>query len=146
MTRTEIDYRAVFQAIPVPLALLGPDLVVLDANRDFLDVTGRNREDVLGRQIFQAFPVNPAIRDPDGQRNLRSSLEAVAATGVRDHMGTNRYDIEVQGHPGEFEERYWAVTNAPVVGPDGEAILIINKAEEITHIIRQVLKAQPGRR
>jgi PAS domain-containing protein len=145
MTSTEIDYRAVFQALPGPFALLAPDLVILDANRDFLDVTGRNREDVLDRQIFEAFPANPAIHDQDGQRNLRSSLETVLATGIRDCMGTNRYDLEVQDHPGEFEERYWAVTNEPVLSSDGEVVLIINRAEEVTHIIRQVLKAQPGR-
>jgi PAS domain S-box-containing protein len=143
MTRTEIDYRAVFQSLPGAFALLAPDLVILDASRDFLEITGRNREDVLGRQIFAAFPANPAIHDRDGQRSLRSSLQRVLATGIRDAMGANRYDLEVQGHPGEFEERYWAVTNAPVLGSDGEVLLIINRAEEITHIIRQVLKAQP---
>lgn len=145
MTRAEIDYRVVFQALPVPMALLAPDLVILDANRDFLEVTGRSREDVVGRHVFQAFPVNPAIHDADGRRNLRNSLETVLATGVRDVIGVNRYDVEVQDHAGEFEERYWAVTNAPVLGTDGRVVLIINRVEEITHIIRQVLKAQPGR-
>jgi PAS domain S-box-containing protein len=146
MTRTETDYRAVFQALPGPMALLTPGLVILDANRDFLEVTGRNREDVLGRHILQAFPANPAIDHPDGPRNLRSSLEGVLATGIRDAMATSRYDLEVQGHPGVFEERYWAVTNAPVLSPEGEVILIVNRAEDITHTVRQVLKAQPGGR
>jgi PAS domain S-box-containing protein len=146
MTRSEIDYRAVFEALPGPFALLAPDLVILDANRDFLDMTGRSREDVLGREIFQAYPANPAKHDSDGQRNLRNSLETVLATGMRDAMGTNRYDIEAPGRPGEFEERYWAVTNGPVLGSDGEVVLIINQAEEITHIVRHVLKAQPRRR
>jgi PAS domain S-box-containing protein len=145
MTRAEIDYHAVFEALPVPMALLAPDLVILDANHDFLEVTGRSREDVLGRHIFQAFPANPAIHDADGRRNLQNSLETVAATGVRDVIGANRYDVEAQDQAGDFEERYWAVTNAPVLGPDGGVVLIINSAEEITHIIRQVLKAQSGR-
>ena len=146
MTRPEIDYRAAFRDLPGAFALLTPDMVILDANRDFLQVTGRNHEDLVGRSIFEAFPTNPAVRQQDGQRSLRSSLETVLATGIRDAMGTNRYDIEVRGHPGEFEERYWAVTNAPVLSSGGEVVLIINKVEEITHIIRQVLKAQPGRK
>ena len=146
MTRTEIDYRAAFQDLPGACALLTPDLVILDVNRDFLDVMGRDREDLAGRPIFEAFPANPAMHEQDPQRNLRSSLETVLATGMRDAMGTNRYDLEVQGHPGEFEERYWAITNGPVLSSDGEVVLIINRVEEITHIIRQVLKAQPGHR
>jgi PAS domain S-box-containing protein len=146
MTRTEIDYRAAFRDLPGAIALLTPDLVIRDANRDFLDLTGRNREDLLGRPIFEAFPANPAMHEHDPQRSLRSSLETVLATGMRDAMGTTRYDLEVQDHPGEFEERYWAVTNGPVLSSDGEVVLIINRAEEITHIIRQVLKAQPRHR
>lgn len=142
MTRRQIDYREVFQALPGAIALLGPNLVILDANRDFLEVTGRRREDVIGRVILQAFPANPGLQHPEGQRALRESLEAVLATGVRDAMPATRYDVEVQDHPGAFEERYWTATNGPVLGPDGDVILIAHRAEEITQIIRQVLKAQ----
>jgi hypothetical protein len=138
----------VFDALPGALALLAPDLVILDVNRDYDDlagngdyreVTGRIREGLLGRDTFEAFPANPALNDRDMQRDLRVSLETVMATGMRDATGTKRYDLEVPGHAGEFEERYSAVVNAPVLGPSGEVALI-------THIIRQVLKAQPSRR
>lgn len=77
---------------------------------------------------------------------MRVSLETVLATGMRDAAATKRYDLEVPGHAGEFEERYWAVVNAPVLGPGGEVALITDRIEDITHIIRQVLKAQPSRR
>jgi PAS domain S-box-containing protein len=130
MTSSEIDYRAVFDALPGALALLAPDLVILDVNRDYLEVTGRTGEELIGRDIFEAFPANPAVNDRDMQRDLRVSLETVLATGIRDATGTKRYDLEVPGHAGEFEERYWAVVNAPVLGPGGEVALITETTGE----------------
>jgi PAS domain-containing protein len=140
----DIDYEAVFRALPAPTTLLSPDLVILDVNDDFLVVVGRQREEVVGRYVFEAFPENP--RDPHeiGPRNLRASLETVLATGARDAMDLVRYDIELPGKPGVFEERYWAIVNTPVLGPDGEVVLIANKAEEATSTVRQILKAQPS--
>lgn len=139
----DIDYEAVFRAFPAAITLLSPELEILDANEDFLAVVGRERDEVVGRNVFDAFPQNP--RDPHeaGPRNLRASLETVLATGARDVMDLVRYDIEVHGRPGVFEERYWSIVNTPVLGPGGDVVLIENKAEEATAIVRQVLKAQP---
>ncbi|GGV23434.1 hypothetical protein GCM10010260_74770 [Streptomyces filipinensis] len=49
-------------------------------------------------------------RDPDdsgasGMRNLAASLKRVAATGERDAMTLQRYDVENAERPGEWEER-----------------------------------------
>ena len=143
--RTDVDYRAVFEALPGPTALLAPDLVILGVNRDFLAVTGRQPEDVVGRRILEAFPENPTVRSPEGQRTLRASFETVLASGMSVAMPVTRYDVEVRDHPGVFEERYWIATNAPVLSSDGDVILITHRFEEVTDVIRQVLKAQRGR-
>jgi PAS domain-containing protein len=145
MMKTDIDYPAAFEALPGPSALLAPDLVILGVNRDFLAVTGRQRKDVVGRRILEAFPANPAVRSPKGQLTLRASFEAVLASGTSVTMPVTRYDIEVRDHAGVFEERYWIATNEPVLSHGGDVILIIHRFEEVTDVIRQVLKAQRGR-
>jgi len=142
MTMPDIDYEAVFRALPGPTLLLTPDLVILDANQDFLTTLGREPHEVIGLNVFDAFPTSPADPDRLGERRLRASLESVVATGERDTMELMRYDIEAPGRPGLFEERYWAVINTPVLGPAGEVILIENRSEEATFIVRQVLKSQ----
>jgi PAS domain-containing protein len=142
MTMAEIDYEAIFRAFPGATALLSPDLTIIDVNEDFLASVGRVPEEVVGRNIFEAFPQNPADPGELGPRNLRASFEAVLATGERDAMDLVRYDVEIPGKPGFFEERYWAVVNTPVFGRHGEVIVIENRAEEATFIVRQVLKAQ----
>jgi PAS domain-containing protein len=142
MTMSEIDYQAVFRSSSCPTALLTPDFVICDANVDFLAHSGRSLEEVVGHNIFDAFPASPADPEHRGGHALRRSLEAVLATGERDAMDLMRYDLEVPGHPGVFDERYWAVVNTPVFGPDGRVALIQNKAEEATFIVKQVLRAQ----
>jgi hypothetical protein len=48
-----------------------------------------------------------------------------------------RYDVEDPGRPGDFEERYWAVVNTPLHDQDGQIVIIVHKADEVTHIVNQ---------
>ncbi|MBW8800995.1 MAG: protein phosphatase, partial [Streptomyces sp.] len=48
MRNPQIDYAAVFRALPGMVALLTPELVYVDVNDDFLRLTGRAREQLLG--------------------------------------------------------------------------------------------------
>lgn len=136
MNDTAIDYAAVFQALPGMVALLTPELVYADANEEFLRVAGRRREQVVGRHLFEVFPDNPNNPSSNGMRNLEASLHRVLATGERDAMALQRYDVEAHDRPGEWEERYWSPVNAPVYGPDGSVVLLVHRVEEVTELIR----------
>jgi signal transduction histidine kinase len=136
-----VDYGAVFKALVVPLLVLTPDFTMVAANDSFLKAFGRSQADLLGRDLFAVFPGNPnAPDDPDvqGVEWLRASLERVVATGQRDTMALQRRDIEASGRPGVFEERYWSTINTPILGPDGEVKLIVNRAEEVTDFLQQL--------
>ncbi|WAZ19153.1 SpoIIE family protein phosphatase [Streptomyces cinnabarinus] len=136
MRDPQIDYAAVFHALPGMVALLTPDLVYVDANDDFLRLAGRTREQVLGRYIFDVFPENPNEPAAAGMRETRESMERALATGERDTMALLRYDIEDPHRPGQWQEHYWSPVNAPVLGPDGRAVLIVHRVEEVTDLIR----------
>ncbi|MGW2619142.1 PP2C family protein-serine/threonine phosphatase [Streptomyces sp. NPDC001500] len=136
MNDTAIDYAAVFQALPGMVALLTPELVYADVNAEFLRVTGRSREHMIGRHLFDVFPDNPNDGSASGMRNLEASLRRVLATGERDTMALQRYDVESLERPGEWEERYWSPVNAPVLGPDGSVVLLAHRVEEVTELIR----------
>jgi signal transduction histidine kinase len=136
-----VDCRAVFKSLVVPLLVLTPDFVVVAANDSFLKLLGRSQADLLGRDVFAVFPGNPsAPNDPDvqGAVRMRASLERVVATGQRDTMALQRYDIEASGRPGVFEERYWSLSNSPVLGPDGEVKLIVHCTEEVTDFLQEL--------
>ncbi|GGN57262.1 hypothetical protein GCM10012285_52430 [Streptomyces kronopolitis] len=136
MSRVEIDYAAVFQALPGGVLLLTPELVIAEVNESLLQRAGRERGQLVGRYLFDAFPDNPDDPAATGIRNFRASLERVLATGRCDTMALQRYDIEPPGRPGVFEERYWSPVNAPVLGPDGRVRLIVHRVEEVTDIVR----------
>ncbi|MGW1490520.1 PP2C family protein-serine/threonine phosphatase [Streptomyces sp. NPDC002402] len=136
MTDTVIDYSAVFQALPGMVALLTPELVYADANEEFLRVSGRSREQLVGRYLFDVFPDNPNNPAATGARNLHASLLRVLATGERDAMALQRYDVASLERPGEWEERYWSPVNAPVKDSDGRVVLLVHRVEEVTELIR----------
>ncbi|QNE76032.1 SpoIIE family protein phosphatase [Streptomyces finlayi] len=136
MRKPQIDYAAVFHALPGMVALLTPGLVYVDANEDFTRLAGRTREQLLGRYIFDVFPENPNDPAATGMRETRASMLRVVATGERDTMALLRYDIEDPGRPGHWVEHFWSPVNAPVVGPDGRVVLIVHRVEEITELIR----------
>lgn len=131
-----MDYETLFAAMPSPYLVLGRDLVIVEVNRAYLEATGRGREDLLGRHIFDAFPDNPDDPEADGVRNLSASLDRVLTTRAPDTMALQRYDIAVAGSPGTFEERWWSPINTPVVGQDGQVAWIIHRVEDVTAFVR----------
>ncbi|MET9361281.1 SpoIIE family protein phosphatase [Streptomyces sp. NPDC006632] len=136
MNGSGIHYEAVFRALPAPVALLTTDLVYADVNVAFTTLTGRTREQLVGQYLFDVFPDNPDDESASGMRNLGASLRRVAATGERDTMALQRYDVEDPTRPGVWEERYWSPVNTPVLGPDGEVVLLLHRVEEVTELIR----------
>jgi hypothetical protein len=121
--------------MPGAVALLNPDLVILDVSDCYLDAAGRGQDAIVGRNILEAFPENPRDPDDTGPRDLRDSLESVLATGLPDFIRTTKYDVEDAGHPGEFEERYWTIANIPVCDADGQMTMIIHMAHEQTNMV-----------
>lgn len=136
MEEKAIDYEAVFQSLPGMVALLTPELVYVDANEDFQRLSGRSRDQLVGRYIFDVFPDNPNDPAATGMRDVRASMLRVVATGERDTMALQRYDVEDSVRPGHWEERYWSPINAPVQGPDGRVAFVLHRVEEVTELIR----------
>ncbi|MEU1863531.1 PP2C family protein-serine/threonine phosphatase [Streptomyces gardneri] len=135
MSGPGIDYQAIFHALPGAAALLTPDLVYADANEAFLSMAGRTRDQVIGRYLFDVFPDNPHDPDATGMRNLHASLLRVVATGERDTMALQRYDVEDPDRPGVWQERYWSPVNVPILAPDGTVALLLHRVEEVTRLM-----------
>jgi serine phosphatase RsbU (regulator of sigma subunit) len=139
----DIDYAALFAATPSPCLVLTADLVITDVNQAYLEVTGRRRAELIDQRLIDVFPMNPSDPHADGLRNLRASVERAFATGERDVMAPQKYDIPVPGRPGVFEERYWSPINTPVPGPDGRPSLLIHRVEDVTAFIHGGRRRRP---
>ena len=135
MTEPEIDYTALFRALPGIVALLTPQLVYADVNEEFMRLTGRTREQVIGHYLADDYPDDPEDINAAAIRNTLASLRRVAETGEPDTMPLQRGYVEDPGRPGARDERYWSLVNAPVFGPDGRVALLLHRVEDVTELI-----------
>ena len=105
----EVDFHEVFKVSAMATALLTPDLVIIDANDEFLDAVGRSLDEVVGQYVFRHFPKMPV----DPAKPKWTALEAALISGEREVLRLTRYDFEDPGSPGVFEERYWSSVVTP---------------------------------
>ncbi|MFJ2008108.1 PP2C family protein-serine/threonine phosphatase [Streptomyces chartreusis] len=134
MTTAKIDFEELFDAAPNPYLVLDADLVIRHANRAYLQVTTRTREELIGQYVSEAFPNTPAA--PNVARDFVASLQRVLASGEPDSVAPQRFDVPLAGHAGDLEERWWSGTSSPVLGPDGSVKWIIARAEDVTEFMR----------
>lgn len=121
-----------FEFVPDLYLFISTDFILLGASKAYLEVTRLKIEDIKGRYLFDAFPDNPDLVEPDATLNLRNSLEWVLQHKETHHMGVQRYDVQLPPGTGEFQERYWLVSNTPVLDEEGNISYIINKVLDVT--------------
>lgn len=121
------DFENIFLAAPSPFVLLDRDLTMVWANDAYLDATGRDRETIIGRAMFDEFPSDP---ESGPGRMLRASFKRVLEEGVTDHLPLIPYPIP--GPDGSPVERYWSATNTPVRGAGGDVEFILQNTQDVT--------------
>ncbi|GGH22537.1 hypothetical protein GCM10007036_27600 [Alsobacter metallidurans] len=138
-----VDYGALFDSVPNPYVILDPAFRIAGMNAAYLRVTMRAREDILGRNIFEAFPAGPADADGSSTRMLRDSLERVLRTRAVDHIAVIKYDIP--GPDGVFAERFWSATHTPLFNAAGELAFILQHTVDVTELqqLRQASRRFP---
>ena len=140
----ELDFRALFEGAPGLYLVIKPDaprFTILSANRAYLEATKTERENILGRPLFEVFPDNPHDPGAAGVDSLRHSLAKVIETGKSHTLGVIKYDIPIRdANEGGFEERYWTPINSPVHDSEGKVRYIIHRVEDVTSFV--LLKEQ----
>ena len=139
----DLDYAKVFAAVPAACLVLDPQLVIVAANDAYLTVTAREREQLIGRPFFDAFPSAGA---PDAEPSVgrqRASFETVLTTGTLDILTLHRYAISHSGSSKGLEPRWWNIYNSPQLGPDGAVQLIVHRVDDVTDFARATLGEGP---
>ena len=138
LRRSRAVLQGLFESLPGLFLILTPDLKIVSASDAYLAATMTRREELVGRDIFEAFPDNPDDLDATGVSHLRASFDRVIRHAAPDTMAIQKYDI--RRPDGAFEERFWSPINSPVLGTDRRIELLIHRVEDVTDFVRQ--KAQ----
>jgi PAS domain-containing protein len=133
---SDADLEQVFDNLPSLCLILDPGFKIVAQNRAHAQATITDPRDTVGRLLFEVFPDNPNDSSADGVSDLRASLTKVMKTRTTDTMPVLKYAVQRRHSDGVYEERYWRVTNAPILGPDGFVSLIINVAEDVTAFMK----------
>ncbi|USA40530.1 sensor histidine kinase [Pelagerythrobacter marinus] len=124
-----IDFEALFARSPNPYVVLDRDLVIVWMNDAYLRVTMRERDDIVGKTMFDAFP---SPEDSDSHRQLRASFARVLETREVDEIALIRYDI--RNPDGSMDAHYWSATHTPFLGKDGEVAYILQHTVNVTEL------------
>ncbi|KQQ97115.1 ATP-binding protein [Massilia sp. Leaf139] len=131
------DYQALFRASPYPYLVMSPDLTIVGASGAYLRSVQRTEEEIVGRYVFEAFPAEPDNPEATNIDEVKASLLRALAKGEPDTTAFVRYAVEVDTPTGKkYEERYWSTVHTPVLGPDGEPILVFQNPVDVTELYR----------
>ena len=73
-----MDFEAVFNSLSMPTMVMDANFSIAAVNQAYLDATGRDRESLIGVNVFAAFPAEGECR-----RRFRSLSSACATNGSR---------------------------------------------------------------
>lgn len=134
-----IDYERIFDSLPILQMLMLPNppkYTIVAANQLFLKTSMKTLDQILGRGVFEVFPVNP--NDPNTQaiNNWHQSLFRTLKNRIPDKMSIQKYNIRRSDQDGdEFEERFWNPINIPILDDNGEIKYILLRSEDVTELV-----------
>jgi signal transduction histidine kinase/ActR/RegA family two-component response regulator len=138
------DFRALFESAPGLYVVMTPSFRIVAASDAYLQATTTNRDDIVGRNLFDVFLDSP---DHDyaatSVRNLTASVKRVLLDTRPNAMAIEKQDIRRTASPGgHLEERYWRRVNSAVLGERGEVRYIMHRVEDVTDEMRSTNRAK----
>ena len=127
-------FKALFEAQPAPILVMDPEFRIVAASDAYLRHTMRERTDIIGRPVFEAFPDDD---EAAGIGPVRASFERVLATGEAEQLPIQQYSVErpaAQG--GGFKKILWSLYHFPVRGPRNEVAFVVQRADDVTDFVQ----------
>ena len=124
------NLERIFAAIPALYSVYDLEWNVVAATDALLASVKRSREELIGRNQFEAFPDNPDDPDASGNATMLAAFERVLAEKAGHTLPEVRYDVADEN--GHYKQRWWRPLNEPVFGPEGEIEYIIHGLVDVT--------------
>jgi PAS domain S-box-containing protein len=127
-------FLQIFEAMPFNAALLcldEPTYTVKAVTNEYLKLTGRIKEQVVGYGFLEPLNGNPQDKDLTEEKEVRASLTKVIETKTTDTLPVKAHDV--RGEDGALIRKFWSATNSPVLNEQGEIVYLLQTATEIVN-------------
>lgn len=95
------DFKALFNALAVPYAIVNRKLQYVAVNDLVEEIVGRRRSDLIGECLLDLFPENPE------RQSMMLAAFDTAFSGTPINMTEVPYALEVPGKAGAMRELWW---------------------------------------
>lgn len=128
------NFQRIFEQSPVNYVVVDNNDNIVAATDGYLSMTMRTRDELIGHNIFAAFPDNPEDPEAKGTEKLRSGIEQARHTGHAEWLpGAVRYPLARPAEQGGgYDERWFRALNAPIFNDAGEVAYVIHGNEDVT--------------
>lgn len=121
-----------FETVPYYCLILSPDFRVLNASDVYLKLVGRNRELILGWNVYDVFDQSPNWQLAM-DAGLKASMQTAIETRKRHEMPVLQFFIPNWDQPDQpANESYWIISHTPVTDEHGEVSYFIHDINNIT--------------
>ncbi|MEG3164714.1 EAL domain-containing protein [Sphingomonas sp. PB2P19] len=125
------DFSVFFESSPAPALMLDCDLTILACNAAYERVAHVDRATMVGRPVFDVFPGS----DVQQANRLRESYDRVLKSRKPDDIAHLQFATALPESPG-LHERYWTISNSPIIQTDGTLCGILSCPADITELVR----------
>ena len=126
------DFGLNYQRMPQASMTLDRELKFKNANQAYCKAVDRNKEDLIGSYLFDAFP-DTAERIEPFLSALRKTLD-----GEITHLELQPYKLLLAD--GRLEDRLWNIENQPLYSTEGAIIGVVQYCEDVTE--REALRKE----
>lgn len=127
MPQSQPDLLQLFTCLPAACLVLDRDLRITMANRTYLATVDRTLEDILGKQVFDAFPEAP------DRREMFGNAFHAALNGQDNELVEVPFAIPVPDEKGGgMREIYWTCLHRGVRDSDGNITHMVQNAQDVT--------------
>lgn len=129
-------FVTIFNESPAPMAVLkpqGPDYIILDVNKVFVNASKFTKEELIDQSIFVVFPDRRDDSTSENLDRLRESFQEAIKTKSPAVMRDYRYDVAKQNTL-EFQESHWTTTTTPILDDEGTVLYLLYAPENVTEL------------
>jgi signal transduction histidine kinase/DNA-binding response OmpR family regulator len=140
-----IDYVALFRDSPGACLVVAADYTIVDVNEAYLHMTLGPREDLVGENYFDAFPVRPGAPNLEQANEIKTAFARVFATGRASDTTLIRYAIPIASVEGEgFIDALWNTSYHPITDDAGRVAFVFQIVHDVSNLRETVVKAAPA--